>query len=123
MVKNQEVHVSQVGTTLSIGDLGTKRLSRKRREFLMYFLPMMSLLNGELTHVGENEHAEYMVQEQLKATAATVQQSSFQMQHVRNIMLIASLLGKGLSEKIEHKQEGKAVQFMSVHVSMLIVTL
>ena len=73
--------------------------------------------------MGESERAEYVVQQQMKAVAARVQHGGFQMQHVRNIMLIASMLGKGLSTKLgqEDEHESSPEQFMSVF--MWLVTL
>ena len=124
-VKAKEILVSQISTLLNLSDLGTKRLSRSRRAFLMYLLPMFCLHDsGEFSHVGEQEFADYVLQKQAKAAASRIQQQQQSNwntpQHVRNIILLATMLSSGLSNKMNDSEDVVSLSapagFHDVHV-------
>ena len=54
-VKEKELFLKAVPTQFNLSDLNTKRLTRARREMLMYYLPMVDCGQEPLEKVGEGE--------------------------------------------------------------------
>ena len=54
-VKEKELFLKAIPTQFNLSDLNTKRLTRARREMLMYYLPMVDCGQEPLEKVGEGE--------------------------------------------------------------------
>ena len=54
-VKEKELFLKAIPTQFNLGDLNTKRLTRARREMLMYYLPLVDCGQEPLEKVGEGE--------------------------------------------------------------------
>ena len=54
-VKEKELFLKVIPTQFNLSDLNTKRLTRHRREMLMYYLPMVDSSSEPLEKVGEEE--------------------------------------------------------------------
>ena len=67
-VKKETLSITGVGTLLNVADLNTKKLTRNRRNFLMYLLGFVEEdeNNGGYATVGEEEFNEFL---RKKATA------------------------------------------------------
>ena len=79
LVKDELMGMDGVGTIMNVADLGTKRLTRARREFLMYLLNLVFFSNdtGKFEPVGKEEYENFWAK---KAMASD-------MKEVRRVML------------------------------------
>ena len=67
IVLDSGVQVLPVGTRVNVADINTKRLSAKRRKFLLFFLSVVELEGkAEWSNVGKHEFHEFCMEKNMK---------------------------------------------------------